>query len=324
MTMIQEERLARIRRNQQNSRDRKRARLLELEHKVQELQDQVVSQPSLTSNFASWSTRVDALMQENAALRRLLHAVGVDDRGQTQFLQATIQYSKPESKQSLSLKAEKPLEHAHGSLERSSPPQLPVAVAKSDGDISTTWFQQNENLKIHHQDLSADVSPAQPMISTSADYIEPFGDWLVDFDGLSNATATDPLLTKSVSALQTSPSDDPFLGMLSSTSQNRQPFPKTGAPTPSFEVTWQSAGGPDEFLSTASCLLNASVPVSESDSTTLCSIALQMVFQHNKKRLTMSELDQKLRCGFRKASEPAQECRVENHVLFNVLAEICV
>lgn len=47
-----------------------------------------------------------------------------------------------------------------------------------------------------------------------------------------------------------------------------------------------------------------------------------MVFQHNDKFLTLKELNERLQVGFRKPLEPSQECRVENRVLFKVLAEI--
>lgn len=59
-----------------------------------------------------------------------------------------------------------------------------------------------------------------------------------------------------------------------------------------------------------------------SDRTTACSIALSMVIQHNKRGLSTTELDSKLKVGYRSAEVSNEDCRILNKVLFSVLAEI--
>ncbi|KAK6542809.1 hypothetical protein TWF694_006750 [Orbilia ellipsospora] len=65
--------------------------------------------------------------------------------------------------------------------------------------------------------------------------------------------------------------------------------------------------------------------------TTLCSIAYELVLKYNHKAYTMEELDQRLRCGYSGGCLMNEgcswftrsDCSVNNKVLFRVLAEIC-
>lgn len=59
-----------------------------------------------------------------------------------------------------------------------------------------------------------------------------------------------------------------------------------------------------------------------SDLTTACSIALSMVIQHNKRGLSTTELESRLKAGYRSAEVSNEDCRILNKVLFSVLAEI--
>ncbi|KAL4786404.1 hypothetical protein BJX76DRAFT_118070 [Aspergillus varians] len=56
--------------------------------------------------------------------------------------------------------------------------------------------------------------------------------------------------------------------------------------------------------------------------TTVCAVALELVMKCNAKNLSISELDRLLRCGYRSARFQWEGCRVDNQVLFAVLAEI--
>ncbi|KAF2865889.1 hypothetical protein BDV95DRAFT_585297 [Massariosphaeria phaeospora] len=58
------------------------------------------------------------------------------------------------------------------------------------------------------------------------------------------------------------------------------------------------------------------------DNTTLCSLAFSLVMVNNRKGYSTTELDIRLRAGYRPGSEPSDGCRIENKVLFSVLAEI--
>ncbi|KAL4926369.1 uncharacterized protein BDV17DRAFT_293588 [Aspergillus undulatus] len=56
--------------------------------------------------------------------------------------------------------------------------------------------------------------------------------------------------------------------------------------------------------------------------TTVCAVALEMVMKCNKRGLTILDLDMRLRRGYRSALFQWEGCRVDNRVLFAVLAEI--
>lgn len=56
--------------------------------------------------------------------------------------------------------------------------------------------------------------------------------------------------------------------------------------------------------------------------TTVCAVALELVMSCNRKNLSISELDMRLRCGYRRARFQWEGCRVDNRVLFAVMSEI--
>lgn len=60
----------------------------------------------------------------------------------------------------------------------------------------------------------------------------------------------------------------------------------------------------------------------EYQDTIVCAVALELVMNYNTKNLSISELDMRLRCGYRSARFQWEGCRVDNHVLFAVLAEV--
>ncbi|KAF3210388.1 hypothetical protein TWF106_010684 [Orbilia oligospora] len=57
--------------------------------------------------------------------------------------------------------------------------------------------------------------------------------------------------------------------------------------------------------------------------TTLCSVAYEMVLRYNHKAYTMEELDRRLRCGYLGGYLMDEGCSVDNKILFRILAEIC-
>lgn len=59
-----------------------------------------------------------------------------------------------------------------------------------------------------------------------------------------------------------------------------------------------------------------------SDSSTACSIAFSLVFQHNRRGYSTSEIELRLRPGYQKDNSLAEGCRVDNNVLLQLLAEI--
>jgi len=75
----------------------------------------------------------------------------------------------------------------------------------------------------------------------------------------------------------------------------------------------------------AEALLNmdfASSDASDSSATTLCSVALAVVMKNNRKGYSPADLDSKLRVGYRCAISANEGCRIDNRILFTVLAEI--
>ncbi|KAE8140797.1 hypothetical protein BDV38DRAFT_279768 [Aspergillus pseudotamarii] len=68
--------------------------------------------------------------------------------------------------------------------------------------------------------------------------------------------------------------------------------------------------------------LSTNVSRNEYQDTTVCAVALELVMNYNTKNLSISELDMRLRCGYRSARFQWEGCRVDNQVLFAVLAEV--
>jgi hypothetical protein len=58
------------------------------------------------------------------------------------------------------------------------------------------------------------------------------------------------------------------------------------------------------------------------EDTTLCSVAYSLVTISNRKGYNVSDLDIKLRAGYRYTATTFEGCRIENKVLLGVLAEI--
>lgn len=59
-----------------------------------------------------------------------------------------------------------------------------------------------------------------------------------------------------------------------------------------------------------------------SDTTTLCSWAFALVLKGNLKGYNATDLDLKLRAGYRHGVTPTEGCRIDNKVLLDVLAEV--
>ncbi|PYI34526.1 hypothetical protein BP00DRAFT_55282 [Aspergillus indologenus CBS 114.80] len=63
-------------------------------------------------------------------------------------------------------------------------------------------------------------------------------------------------------------------------------------------------------------------PTDNEEDTTVCAVALELVMSCNTKNFSISELDLRLRAGYRSARFQWEGCRVDNQVLFAVLAEV--
>jgi hypothetical protein len=70
-------------------------------------------------------------------------------------------------------------------------------------------------------------------------------------------------------------------------------------------------------------IVGSSLPLeNETENTTLCTLAFSLVMKNNRKGYMAADLDLKLRAGYRCSSMTSEGCRVDNKVLFSVLAEI--
>ncbi|KAF2106199.1 hypothetical protein BDV96DRAFT_337192 [Lophiotrema nucula] len=58
------------------------------------------------------------------------------------------------------------------------------------------------------------------------------------------------------------------------------------------------------------------------ENTTLCSLAFSLITTNNRKGIDPMQLEVRLRAGYRPGPTPSDGCRVDNKVLFTVLAEI--
>lgn len=56
--------------------------------------------------------------------------------------------------------------------------------------------------------------------------------------------------------------------------------------------------------------------------TTLCAIAEELISQYNTRGVDLAVIQKKLCIGFTKSCATGEECRVQNHILFQVLDEI--
>lgn len=70
------------------------------------------------------------------------------------------------------------------------------------------------------------------------------------------------------------------------------------------------------------CFMDTVVQFQPGESSTVCSKALALVFRYNRKGLSMAALQSQLKAGMRAPCGTSGECRVENSVLFRVLANI--
>ncbi|XRM43682.1 hypothetical protein ABZX51_006838 [Aspergillus tubingensis] len=69
-------------------------------------------------------------------------------------------------------------------------------------------------------------------------------------------------------------------------------------------------------------ILRNEVSEDKYEDTTVCAVALELVMSCNTKNLSILDLDMRLRSGYRSARFQWEGCRVDNQVLFAVLAEI--
>ncbi|GKZ26386.1 hypothetical protein AbraIFM66951_003148 [Aspergillus brasiliensis] len=145
----------------------------------------------------------------------------------------------------------------------------------------------------------------------SDDRLDIISDALAYFPGPTEDTPSREVSQLYFSPLKSS-SADKFKDYLTDTSCFSIP-PEAGPLSESLLL-------PDTQL--PSTTLRTEVSEDKYEDTTVCAVALELVMNCNTKNLSILELDMRLRCGYRSARFQWEGCRVDNQVLFAVIAEI--
>ncbi|GAD92998.1 predicted protein [Paecilomyces variotii No. 5] len=183
--------------------------------------------------------------------------------------------------------------------------------------LTDELFQENEKLKALLDLRGIDYGFATPnkRMTNKNDALRDTSSHLVPLENTSLIGYTENTISRDIRQLNVYPSP--------STSGKSKDIVQGTSSLPDLPEIEQDLGSlllleqdkPDMALSTE-------VSKDEYQDTTLCAVALELVTNCNKKNLSILELDMRLRCGYRNARFQWDGCRVDNQVLFAVLAEI--
>ncbi|OJJ67595.1 hypothetical protein ASPBRDRAFT_333099 [Aspergillus brasiliensis CBS 101740] len=184
--------------------------------------------------------------------------------------------------------------------------------------IADSLRQENERLAALLELRGIEYKPSRPdrQIDEENNVMDDIGSDLIPSVDPSNLGPTEDTPPGEVSQLYFSPlkssSADRFKDYLTDTSCLPIP-PEVGPVSESLLL-------PDTQLPNTA--LRTEVSKDKYEDTTVCAVALELVMNCNTKNLSILELDMRLRCGYRSARFQWEGCRVDNQVLFAVLAEI--
>lgn len=326
--------LERVRQNQQRSRQRKRAYVLELESKVARLSAQLdqtsrpAVAPSEKSGNESTHQELARLKCENDARHDLLLALGVATSAQDLFVRASaIRMAAP---------------HANN-IDTPPSPALAPQVAQ---DGPAALYPAIHAGRIFDS-YSGDNELFRPPPATA----ESVGSSVVNCPDAARSylgTRHDGQSVASLPAAQSSDalaSIDAFTSTLKASAEWDQPvtmyeqlFPASQHPSKANELSFEPSPSLDFFEPPGSdmpnglaqyqgfctTLWNATTQANDTGlaGTTACSIAFSMVLKHNARSLPMEQLESRLQVGYRGGQTVGGDCRIVNSVLFSVLAEI--
>ncbi|KAM0723187.1 hypothetical protein Q7P37_001387 [Cladosporium fusiforme] len=326
--------LERVRQNQQRSRQRKRAYVLELESKVAQLSaqlDQTSQPPVAPSEESGNNSTLQALARlkcENDARRDLLLALGVGTSAQDLFVRASaIRMAAPQANNTdtpyspalASIVTQdvraplSPLTHAGRPFDSYSgdiglfvpPPATAERVGSSASnrpDIARPYPDTRQDGQSSHALPTAEPSDALASTEAFTSTLEPSADWDQSVTMYEQLFQTPPYPSKA--------SEVPFEPGLS-----LDLFEPPGSDIPN---------GLAQHHGFCTTLWNATAQANDADlaGTTACSIAFSMILKHNARSLPMQQLESRLQVGYRGGQTVGADCRVVNSVLFSVLAEI--
>lgn len=265
---------------------------------------------------------LDTARRENAARRDLLYALGFDDETQDRFIRS---------------KAKRQAIHDIFQQDGDA-----ASMSQMPGDVPAMKASELGQLDFADLDLNSyDITP-QPMHTNNAEAVVNLNDSMVGNSHMDQWLFSPETLDKMLPSSTGPFGRDGWLGepyynaetlppIPSLSSRQTRPQPRNGARDASTNGLSNGAqlaaiAPPSNGVrqTVDQCFLNTVVNLASSteDSSTVCSSALSLIFRHNRKGLSMAALQEKLRPGMKAASESSGECRIEDSVLFQVLAEI--
>lgn len=347
----QAEHLARTRRNQQRCRERKRAHVAELEGRVEALQNKIQKcEPCASPHPHEQESALGTAVRENSARRELLQALGLDDKTQQRFIESASKrqavlaiihedgdhlFSPPDwtaksSRAPSSSQVQKPLKLLADSEDLGIGDANDIEHFDSNADLlgaAVDWQANGQPPTVRER-----LRHSRHTIA-NADQIED--DWLFSPDTLNNLPPplNDPF---DVESWRMGPFNDQgrFARIRDTDVAPRDSAAAPGILPISSTIDVDSNLDPNPFTNNGTqtaanqsierCFMDTVMHFEPSETSTVCSKVLPLVFRHNRKGLTMAELQQRLEPGMRSATGGCGECRVDDNVLFKVLAEISV
>ena len=347
----QSQQLARTRRNQQRCRERKRAHVAELESQVEALQAKIRQcEPCASPSPTEHESALDTATRENAARRDLLQALGFDDDTQQRFIKSTAKrqavytilqgdYDRTSPSQTPGERlAESPLVPCAQSDAQS----LSMAAESADLRLRSgqTMDSLNTNTELTDVAINSQAYPLDPAVSINTRqshkafaYTYQIENWLFSPEtidklppSLTNPSSEIPWLTEPYNSYAN------FVqGAVNAVEPTDSTLTLEAMPNSSMDSLGNGLQGTsitfDNNQSVAGqaierCFLDTVVQFQPGETSTVCSKALSQIFRHNRKGLPIAELQKQLKPGMRAPSGASGECRIEDSVLFKVLAEI--
>ncbi|GAB7338241.1 hypothetical protein MBLNU457_4573t2 [Dothideomycetes sp. NU457] len=312
--------LARIRDNQRRSRARRREYTARLEDKIRKFEASSASAGPPTE-------QLHQAQQENAILRRLLTTLGFNSKFQDMYIASLMDEDTTTAAEQGSVQE---LSRALSSASM----QTVSSTASSSGtnagpsnDVSSS----NAHLVPHDTTHNGGARSSLPDIAHGDQGIDPMTVENFDLDLDLDLGFLD---TDYLGLLQEGSSTLGPIDYSSTTPQTLQQPSTTNLPpnsTPASQTdTRSSVNAPTPGPSFHSNSLENDVSllrvVSDSAAnplaSTLCSVAFQILARHNRKGLSNLDLEMRLCAGYVNGRNIAQGCRVQNKVLFSVLAEV--
>lgn len=342
----QTQHLERVRKNQQRSRQRKRAYVARLEQELAQLtgRDEPVSTNSVPDkddclNQASVSAR---LQNENDARRDLLLALGVTVPAQERFIRTFITRSRPGETASPDA-ARLPTHDIHPRMSSSGGRSVgcPIHLAERCHSYRPSLSSQSDRPAHLATELSSASSflgkcPVArllvPLLSSEA----------VSVGGYAAVTSPrPPTIMSPKNDIQPAQSSRPYA--TSNTLKGPLGIPPTRLPytpsptVPPFFAPSQTDGEPSlrqlrPFDPTTDSLTLFDSDATQSNVihgdnytshyTTACRIAASLIISNNAIGYSAQQLESRLQVGYRVTGIANEDCRILNRVLFAVLAEI--